>query len=62
MANAKVYCEDCDKWFTIDFTLTSELFDLKCTKCKGNNIWFGSIETGDNNNNIILGKGGVLHA
>jgi hypothetical protein len=55
----KIFCDDCDKWHTVEFTLTSDLFGVICPKCKGNKTWIGDIEIEDkDDNDIVLGRGG----
>jgi len=59
MGNAKIFCDECNKWYTVEFTLTSDLFDIECPKCKGNQTWIGDVENDEpNNNEIVLGRGG----
>ena len=57
MDKARIYCEDCDEWFIVEFNYVSELPETRCPKCNENNIWFGDIEC-DRSQPIIMGRGG----
>ena len=54
---ANYYCENCDKWYKCKFDMTSELLDIVCPDCGGNDIWFGDIDTGYKTE-IVMGRGG----
>jgi len=54
---AKIFCDECDKWYLVEYNLTSELLESKCPKCGSNKIWFGEIEC-NRSDTIIMGRGG----
>ena len=54
---AELYCEDCDKWYNINYKYVSELFGRQCPKCNSDNTWFGEILC-DKSDELVLGKGG----
>ena len=64
MNNKKVYmadlfCDDCDKWYIVEFEYVSELPTINCPECNSKNTWFGDIETDDNDwKEIVMGRGG----
>jgi len=62
MIKVKIFCDTCDKWFTYEYKMLSDI-DKKCPICKSDKIWFGDIISDeDNDTEIKLGKGGALHA
>jgi len=60
MDTAKIFCDDCDKWYTVEFMWASDLPEMTCPKCNGNNLWFGEIiqEEEITDDSITLGRGG----
>jgi len=57
MTEANIYCDDCEKWFKVEYKQVSDLPEMICPICKKDNIWFGDIETEDNEP-LVMGRGG----
>ena len=61
MSSAKVYCDDCEIWYDVEFINISDLPDMKCPKCKSDKIYFGDItqdDIEDCDKDVVLGRGG----
>jgi len=58
MPKAEIICDDCNKKTTIKFECPSELFFIRCPKCKSKNTWIGNITEQEKSRDIILGNGG----
>lgn len=59
MGIAKVFCDDCDKWYKVKFESTSDLSEMKCPKCKSAKIWFNEIIDNDKDDTLlVIGRGG----
>ena len=58
MGTAEVFCDDCDKWYTIEYEFVSDLFGIKCPECKSDSVWFGDIDDGEDPCDVQLGRGG----
>jgi len=56
MGKTKIYCDDCNKEYIINYF---DPTNTKCPKCKGNNIWFMEVNFDEPKvDNVILGNGG----
>ena len=60
---AEIFCDDCDKKYTVEFENTSDLFGVVCPKCKGSKTWIMDVENDPDiaDNPITLGRGGRGH-
>ena len=57
MNKANIFCDNCNKWFVIDYEYVGELPEMVCPKCHGDHIWFGEIEC-DRSKPLVMGRGG----
>jgi len=59
MRKAKIICDDCDKTYDIDYEQPSDLFNIKCPDCNGDNTWILNVIDDENNDKVItIGRGG----
>ena len=59
MGKSKIFCDECNKEYIIKAEYISELFNLKCPKCKSEAVWFLDVFYDEPKENLVTkGMGG----